>query len=610
MRVTVALIAMVSFGAQAPASHAAKFKRTLRQVVPIRSDGTVSRDDALKVFAATVAPLPGVKPPKGGYPYIRSASGPIRWVLRNWSKLTPAQRAAVQKELPDIAVPGAKKTGPSARAAKLTVADIQVFAEQGRAVLNKYFNPDLTMPVVIDTDKVWKELDAGAYATISGGCRVAFPTSVANEDPKYVREILLHELTHCYMFQLSPDPGELPPWVAEGAAQWVMAVVSRDPAWLGPGYVSPIIQDDWKTYLTNFTAPLTQHAYSAMGYYAQLAYSYNQAQVFQTITSMFQASSGAQAYQQFTGGPSFALQFVNTLAPSGTRLKTLGPRWETNGPSIPSVTKARYNPPSAAVGAGTLNVTASAYGRRVLGLNPVKGAETVKLDVATPATAFGLLHYEDGDHSLQGGKAYFCARKSCKCPDGREIQPLGDDSYIGLYAHRKQANVRLIGTKLSEACAQSPSALTISGAFTATVTEQGACSLKSSEMGSKPFDALIGTGYSPQRPQGLGQVQIFAGGAGPGTYQSDIDKPPPYGHARVTKFGEPAGNAWRDFNPVGADPIVRKFGSVTVTSVSGDGASGTVEMQLFAEPPASKSQVTLKGRWSCVPFDKFLGSKL
>jgi hypothetical protein len=318
---------------------------------------------------------------------------------------------------------------------------------------------------------------------------------------------------------------------------------------------------------------------------------------------MFKTASGPKAYDALTGG---SPQFLDTLAPSGTRLEPLGKSWETDGPMIPSVSVARHNPPSVAVGGGTVNLTASAYGRRVVGLNPVKAAEIVKLDVKTPATAWGLLHHEDGDYRLQDGKAYFCAREKCECPDGRTIQPLGEDAYVGFYAHRKAATVRLVKSDVEEACSQSPSAMTVSGAFSMTVKERGACSLKSSEMGTKPFDALFTTGYSPQRPQGLGSVQVFAGGPGPGTYESDIDKPPPYGHARVTKFGEPEGNAWHDFNPVGANPIVRKFGSVTVTSVTKDGASGTVNMVLFAEPPASTSTVTVKGRWSCAPYDKIV----
>ena len=606
MGVAAALIATVSLGVLPAASHAAGPKRTLRQVIPTRSDGSVGRDNALKAFAATVAPLPGVKPPKRGYPYIRSASGPIRWVLRTWSKLTKRQRAAVRKVLPGIRIPGAARTAPArAKTSKFTLGDLQLLADQARVLLGNYLSPALTIPVVVDTDAPWKEVTAGAYAQFDGSCRVAF--NLGSDPPStYVRETMLHELIHCYQYQLSGDASALPPWVAEGGAEWIAAVVARDPSWLGPNYSSPDIRSDWKTYLSNFTAPISQHAYTALGYYAQFAYAYSQDLTFKTLTSMFRQTSGAKAYEVFTGGGSPALTFLDTLAPSGTRLAPLGEAWKTNGPNIPSVSDARYDPPSAAVGSGTLNLTAPAYGRRVVGLNPVKGAEIVRLDVKTPATAWGLLHHDDGDYRLQEGKAYFCARKQCKCPDGRTIQPLGDDSYVAVFAHRKPANVRLSEADLSEACAQSPSAMTVSGGFSMTVTRRGACSLKSSEMGTKPFDALFGGGgVSPKRPNGLGQVQVFVGGNGPGTYASDIDKPPPYGHARVTKFGEPEGNAWRDFNPVGQAPAVRKFGSVTVSSVSKEGASGTVDMLLLAEPPGSTSQVRLKGRWSCVPYDTF-----
>jgi Peptidase of plants and bacteria len=606
----VAVLALVAAALFAADAQAARKTPTLRQVIPTRSDGSVARGDALKAFAATVAPLPGVEPPKRGYPYLRSASGPIRWVLAHWSKLTSAQRAAVQKALPGIAVPGGGRAAPAPRAkqSKFTLTQLQLLAEQARNVFNKYFSPDLTMQVVVDTDAVWKELDAGAYATFDGSCRVAFPTTIFDEkDEGWVKEILIHELAHCYQFQIG-GTDDMPPWLGEGAAEYVMARVSLDPAWLGPKYVSANVQDDWKTYFKNFTAPLQQQKYSAQAYFAHFAHTYGEAQVFPLITAMFQATSGKQAYDLFTskGGPS--LQLLNTLAPSGTRLKPLGKNWDTSGPSIPGPASARYNPPSVAVGAGKLNLTAAPYGRTVVGLNPVKGAEAVKVENLEPSAGYGLLHHEKGDASLQDGTLYFCAGKLCKCPDGREVDALGDDAYVGFFAHKKQARVRLTEATLAQACNQSPSAMVVSGAFSMTVKERGSCGVKSSEMGSKPLNALWTTGYTPQRPQGLGMVDIQVGGAGPGTYPADIDAKPPYGTARVTKFGDADGGGWSPFNRVGKEPPVRNFGSVTVNTVTKDGASGTVSMVLFAEPPEADSKVTISGRWSCVPFDKVIPS--
>jgi hypothetical protein len=571
---------------------------SLRAIVPIGRKGNVARDTALQAFAATVARLPGVKARKGGYPHVRSASGPIRWVLRHWSRLSRAQRAAVRKALPGVRTPGARTAAAPRRARSAQLVALQKIADEGRALLNTFLAPDLAILVHVDVDLVWKSADAGAYAELDGGCRIAFPPGT-DPDDVYVRELMLHELTHCYEFQLSPTPYGSAPWVTEGAAEWVQAVVS--PHWLGAGYVSQVIRNDWKAYFKNFTAPLTQHAYTAMPYYAHLAHTYGQAQVFQTITAMFSAQP-KDAYGIFTGGN--PIHFLDTLAPSGTRLRPLGASWVTAGPHIPPVDQARYNPSSVAVGAGTVNLDTGAYRRTVVGLNPAKGAEAVKLDVRSPDSAWGLLHYEKGDLRVQDGDTYVCVGKQCTCPDGREIPRLGDDGYLALFAHRKTAKVRLKGAQLAEACDQDPSAMVVSGAFSMVVKERGSCGLKASEMGSKPLDALFVPGYSPSRPQGLGQVLLRVSGAGPGSYPSDIDKPNPSGSALVTRFGEPGGGAWHDLNRVGQEPIVRNFGTVTVNSVSEDGASGTVDMVLFAEPPEAPSQVHLTGRWSCAPYDK------
>jgi hypothetical protein len=623
----VAVVA-ASAGAATPATADAKRKRvkrcptTLRhnlpcprlsRIVPTRRDGSVGRKVALQAFAATIAPLPGVKPRKGGYPYIRSGTGPILWVLRHWSKLTGAQRAAVRRALPDLAVPGSPKAAPSApapraRASKLTVQEVKDLAEQGRNLLNKHFTgPPLTVQITVIVDKVWTMPDAGAYSNNAGGCTIHFPESgLAYE--VYTHELMLHELTHCYMFQLSPHEELVPNWAAEGAAEWVQAALIGE--WLGKGYVSPNIQSDWKTYFLNFKAPLAQHNYDAVGYFMHLAHSGNASFMFATIANMFATKNPqTDVYPAFTnanGGP----KFLTTIASSGIRRGNLGSSWVTDGQHIPSEGSARFNAPSASIGVGTVTFTAPAYGRTVVALKPHKGADQVELKIDTKASAWGLLHHKQGDHPLQDGHAFFCARQVCTCPDGHKLEPLGDDSHLALYAHKTQAKVELKRAKLADACKQTPSAMIVTGAFSLVVTERGACNLRSSQMGAPgtKLGALWSVGYSQAHPQGIGGVNIDVDGSGPGTYEKNIDKPGPYGHARVTRYGEPGGEAWKDFNPVGEpEPVTRNFGYVTVDSVSSEGASGTVDLVLWSEAAQPPSQVHLKGRWSCAPFDKIVG---
>jgi len=612
------LVAAVPLAASPAQAGAAKAKRVLRcplpkkpkracpplrGIAPIGKRGGISRAAALKVFATKVARVPGVKPRRGGYPYIRSASGPIQWVLRHWRKLKPAQKRAVRRALPGIRVPGARKrvqVRPRATSAQLQA--LQQIADKGTQLLDKFISPDLSIAVHVDIDKVWKEVDAGAYAEAKGGCRIAFPPGTDPGD-QYTKELMLHELTHCYAFQLSPDSDSLPPWVMEGSAQWVQGVVSK--YWLGSGYVSEVARNEWKAYFKNFTAPLTQHSYSAMPYYAHLGHSYGQEQVFQTITKMFD-SPPKDAYKIFTAGN--PIRLLDTLAPSGTRLGSLGESWATSGAHIPPVDKARYNPPSIAVGAGTVKLDTGAFRRTVVGLNAAKGAQAVKLDVGSAGSAWGLLHREQGDHRLQDGDTYVCVGKQCSCPDGHEVPRLGDDGYLAVYAHRELAKVRLKGAKLEEACNQNPSAMVVSGAFNMTVTERGSCGLKASEMGSQPLDALFATGFSPSRPQGLGGVHLQVSGAGPGTYPSEVNKPGPQGSGQVTRFGEPGGAVWSNYSPIGQEPPITKFGVITVSSVTSGGATGTVNMVLYSSPPSSLTKVSLKGRWSCTPFDTQLGA--
>src|SRR5262249_17343576 len=76
-----------------------------RELANVDSDGSISKESALRLFARAFGDLPGVTVEHDGQP-IRSGSAAIRAVLAHWNELTPEQRSAIHaaSELPADAI--------------------------------------------------------------------------------------------------------------------------------------------------------------------------------------------------------------------------------------------------------------------------------------------------------------------------------------------------------------------------------------------------------------------------------------------------------------------------------------------------------------------------
>ena len=579
----LALAPLATDAAAVRAKHRAKPKA---DPIPVRSDGRVARATALKVFAATIAPLPGVKPPKHGYPAVRDGSGPIRWVVAHWSQLRPAQRAAVQKALPGIAVPGASLRA-RARSASVGLAELEPMLDEARARLNFRLEPDLTKPATVELGSAkGPNVDGYAYTTVGpdNACRIVWTPKGQADTLEESRLTMLHELIHCYTFQRTAQ--DLPAWLEEGSAEWVSATLGAE--W-NPGYASPVMANRWTNYFATFEAPLTERTVTAIGFFAQLAAS--GVDVFKVLPDAFATPDAVHtAYDVLVDpGAGSGQQFLATATASGLRRPALGPAWVAEGPMVPPAGPgSRYDPPTRVVlkskPAG-VKLIAKAYGNAAA--HVTSNAEAIEVRVVTPDSARGRIHAADGDHAL-ASDTFLCGGTTCTCPDGSFVSPLGAHGYVAVFAHKASAVVQLTPTTLDEACGHKSTALQLTGAFTATFDRQGSCSVSSVDGGT--LSALF---YSP----GVGQVtQSMKRYHGPGTYQTGLD--PPTGarggpsRAAVVKFGEPGGGSW------GVDVSADEPGTITVDAAGPGGASGTVETVSRSrdEPPTF---VRVTGRWSC-----------
>jgi hypothetical protein len=589
LALAVALAAAPAAPAVAKHKHKQKHQRAT-DPIPVGADGRVGLRAALQVFAATIAPLPGVHPPKRGYPGVHDGSGPIRWVVAHWSQLTPAQQAAVQAALPGIAVPGAplRALAPRARQASVGLAELQPMLDEARARLNFRLEPDLTIPVTVELGPALKKGDVDAYAYTTGGpnasCKMVWAPNGQADTLEETRLTMLHELMHCYELQF--EAGDVPAWVDEGGTEWVSALLGGE--W-NPGYVSPVISSRWANYFATFDAPLTERSVTAIAFFAQLAAS--GVDVFKALPAIYAAPNPAdQAYDMLVDPSAGAGKlFLETTAAAGLRRPALGPAWVTVGPMLPPASGARYNPTTRVVQKNKLagvKVIAKPYGNAAVRLTST--AEAVKVGIATPDSARGRIHAADGDHVL-APDTFLCGGTACTCPDGSVVSPLGDNGYVALFAHKAPAVLNLTPTTLDEACGHESTNLGVTGAFTATFDRQGSCAL-STTSNPPTLSALFYT-------YGVGQVTLeIKRYTGPGTYQTGLD--PPTGarggpsRAAVVKFGEPGGGSW------GVDVSADQPGTIQVAAAGPGGASGTVDTVSRSrdEPPTF---VRVSGRWSC-----------
>ncbi len=77
-----------------------------------------------------------------------------------------------------------------------------------------------------------------------------------------IREALIHEMVHCYMFQrFGAATYGFPAWFIEGSADWVANEIAG----------SHIVDGHWETYLEHPNDPLWNRSYDGFGFFVHLA---------------------------------------------------------------------------------------------------------------------------------------------------------------------------------------------------------------------------------------------------------------------------------------------------------------------------------------------------
>ncbi len=236
----------------------------------VAEDGTLSDQAVLKAFALTVAPLPGVVVPPVDASVPRCGSAALREAIARKDKLPPAQRDAIQKVLDGDGAPSPTRNavhfeGPTAERYRPEIESIQAWLARflGRPPLELRVEYTPVLPRGATGAEVFASArplcprragaapqnradyrDATDTEDTSGCiCLVRVSRAADQRSADGMREILLHELTHCHQYKV--QRGFPAAYVNEGHAMWVQ---SREHVEAGRGRADSILGGAWEHY--------------------------------------------------------------------------------------------------------------------------------------------------------------------------------------------------------------------------------------------------------------------------------------------------------------------------------------------------------------------------
>jgi hypothetical protein len=312
--------------------------------------GRADAATAVQAFSLAVAPLPGVRVPKGPKGSIPEGTLAISWVLANYGRLTPGVRQAFDKA---VRRAFGLSGHPAAGGAKLDAVKAQAIAFVGQKA-----GVDLTLPVSIVRGYPASGRGAAALAVDAAGkYRSDQPAArcIISVRGNASRTLIAHEVFHCLQVQLAGRANALPSldsgraWLGEGSASYAGCLFSQDGA-------APY-KRAYAGYLEQPTTPLGGRTYDAVGFFAHL--DQIGAGALGTVTRAMGAPSIAAAYPALVneGGQDIFGSWASSLY----RLPSLGGAWDVGGACAPARSHAADPTPIVVSGKGPITLTAAAY---------------------------------------------------------------------------------------------------------------------------------------------------------------------------------------------------------------------------------------------------------
>lgn len=437
----------------------------------IRPDGTVTVATALAAFSVAIGPVPGAQPPTGTRGAIPSGTLAVSWVLARWDELDPAQRSAVQAALgqpastdkpaayrveqapaesPNIACLHADSAGAQKYRAWLPGIEAAISAKLGRPLtidartFVSVNTKDLEQPSLMYT---WACTD-GSTGNNVPGCTIHInPNATGGSfSDDMVRSFLIHEVTHCYLydkFGLAYDA--MPPWFVEGAPTWAMSVL---------GTANDKLSSFWTSYLDSPGKALTQRAYDGLGFFAHLAETGTDPwTVIDPIGTALAATRTTAAGWKAAG---VTAEFLDSWGTGFVQGRYPGRPWTSTGPNLPAYTPAL---PNAQFGNGAaLTVQSIPFATAVRRLD----VDATVVLVNPGAAGAGRLSLGNGADTALGSGGPFCTIAQCACPEGSPgagttfTHLASGLEYLGVSGGDQPGSVALVGESLPDFCQRPP----------------------------------------------------------------------------------------------------------------------------------------------------------
>lgn len=554
-------------GASARLTLGDPVKRRAGEPYAIRSDGTVDKQTALRLFSRAVGPLPGVEVPKGAIGKVRSASNAIRLIGRYRSSLTARQRAEVDRLLGQ-GTPVARTAAFDGKAARKELDDAVLALEM------KYGGAGaLSLPTVLLTSPVRPPDDAlaGTRSDEAGNCTITLYPRGQASSRSALRSTLVHEAFHCFQIMwATADHDKVADWIYEGSATWAEAAIDVE-----RGDTDPTVNGWWQQWLTYPHSPLFVRSYGAVGFFANLQATHPAP--WDTVRRMVTvAPKNDVAYEIATEGVA-GEALLGTWGPGFFRQPALGAAWDAQGPLIPAGVRPSISGGRVANG-GSVLVAAWARGANQQRVS--LDAEVVTTDVDAPVRG-RVADTAGHDYPATEGAEYCAKPGGCTCPDGGAGpgQELTGTASVGVVGHKASGAVRFRGESLTSWCKRNsrPSNVAISGAVDGTVRHAGSCGVDS----TGTFIAVFEKEGSPRQLLQLDTERW----TGLGTYTANG-----YSAGGRVTFGNGLGRSWE------TDRTDAPGGSFSVTAETATQFRGSVSAGMLS---GDGSSVSASGSWVC-----------
>ena len=245
---------------------------------------------AQQAFALAVAPLPGVRVPRGPRGSIPDGTLATSWVLANYARLSPSRRAAFDKIV--------RKAFALTIQGRVAGAQLNAIRDQAVAFAGQQAGVPLTLPVTIVRD--YPSTGSGA-ATLGvdadGSYRSAKPAArciISVRRGGASKTVIAAQVFHCLQIQLAGRADALQtldasrPWLGEGSAAYAGCLFAQDG-------VAPY-RKAYATYVDEPATPLDQRSYDASRLLRAPEHDRRAAPWEASTTAIARAVDGSQAY--------------------------------------------------------------------------------------------------------------------------------------------------------------------------------------------------------------------------------------------------------------------------------------------------------------------------